>query len=112
MRTNLASAYHQPAEIQLESGCHFLIPVTLPAPPRLKSRPRDYAPLVQKLDQNEGTWFSVALDTVAGNTIPRKRQALCQVARLRGVRLQTSIQVGGLYVRAIPHDAVEGVSRG
>lgn len=60
---------------------------------------RNYNELFRILPSNPGSWFQIDPSEVTGMDIGDKQTALGQAAKQRGLRVQTTVQQGSIYVR-------------
>jgi hypothetical protein len=80
-------------------------PVAVPARPAIVKR--SYRNLIATLASRPNEWFSVAPAGISGKDLTDKRRLLLQAARVRGLRLQTSLQNDHIYARIIVDSEAE-----
>jgi hypothetical protein len=81
------------------------MPIEFGPPPQHRAPRRSYHDIFSTLAEHPGVWVSLPLDEVNGDTQNRKTSLILSAAATRGVKVQTSVQGGRVYVRV-----VEGVS--
>jgi hypothetical protein len=79
------------------------MPVEL-SPPQVERRRRrreSYPSFFAALIDRCGEWASLPLDEVAGKTDEAKQSIIWSLARIRGLRVQTTVQDGRIFARVI-----------
>jgi hypothetical protein len=62
---------------------------------------RSYRGLFRTFASHPNEWFTVTPEGIAGGNLPDKRRNLLMAARIRRLRLRTSIQNGQLFAKLI-----------
>lgn len=62
---------------------------------------RSYAALMDAVRDAAGQWLAVPLSEITGGTKVKKQVNILQAARIRRMRVQTSVQGESVYVRLI-----------
>jgi hypothetical protein len=79
-------------------------PVAIPMRPPTTTR--SYRGLFATFALHPGEWFAVLPEGITGQSLSDKRRNLLFAARVRGLRLQTSIQDGQLFAKLVVDAAV------
>jgi len=93
-------------------GAYFTAPlwrkgmsIEIAAPPKIVER-RSYKEIMKRLIEADGEWLRLGLDDVApGATNIVKQSRLWQAADSRGLKVQTTVQEGALYVHLLKEQA-------
>jgi hypothetical protein len=67
------------------------------APPRTLRR--SYADFLTRIHEENGAWVSVPVGEVAGQSSKAKQSVIISAAKNHGLKVQTTIQEGRIYVR-------------
>jgi hypothetical protein len=67
------------------------------APPAILRR--SYTEFLSRIREEAGGWVSVALTDVAGDSIKTKQSVILSAAKNFGMKVQTTVQQGRIYVR-------------
>jgi hypothetical protein len=60
---------------------------------------RSYADFLKRIREENGGWVSVPLEEVAGQSTKAKQSVIISAAKNHGLKVQTTIQQGRIYVR-------------
>jgi hypothetical protein len=60
---------------------------------------RSYLEFLERVRVEGGNWVSVPLDDVSGDSIKTKQSVILSAAKNKGLRVQTTVQKGRIYVR-------------
>lgn len=73
--------------------------VELAAPPKSIDR-RSYKKIIAEAVAADGEWLRLSLDEVApGQSIAVKQSRIWQAAQTRGLKVQTTVQEGAIFIR-------------
>lgn len=68
-------------------------------PPRTRPTRLKYGRLIGAIRSGSGRWVKISFDEVGGGTADTKAARIWQAANIRGIRIQTTLQGGCIYVR-------------
>jgi hypothetical protein len=63
---------------------------------------RSYSNFIEEARKAGGGWVSLPLDEVTGNTPQVKQAILRSSCKSRGLKIQTCVQAGRIFVRSVP----------
>jgi hypothetical protein len=79
-----------------------LMPIEFDPPAIARHPNRSWTTFMTELLAAAGGWVSLPVSEVTGETKKAKQGLAHQAARIRGLRVQTTIQDGRLYSRLVP----------
>jgi hypothetical protein len=73
----------------------------LSPPPKPVPNRHRYAAHINRAITNPGEWIAIPACEISGKSAGAKQNRILQAARVRGLRVQTTFQVGHLYLRLV-----------